>query len=312
MSDTILIVEDDDLVASTMGEALGDEGYRPALAKNGQEALAYLQSHPPPCMILLDLGMPVMDGYSFRREQLADEALAAIPTIVMTGGYVDRRLVDLNVTGWLRKPTGLDSLLSAVKHTARLSPAAADDAPDAALADVYDDDLLLEGVCSFLRSGLHDGEAVVVIATEPSWERILEQLRREDVETSSVLESGQLLRADAAAVLTAVMADGVPSPDQFERLIGEVLGRAAQFGRDCRVRIYGEMVNLLWQRGNVASAIRIEQLWNALLRRHPFSLYCSYLVDGDAMKSADCLAAIAEVHAVVAGRQRVETGVGRR
>src|SRR3954449_12587291 len=86
----ILVVEDDKDLRESLCEALELEGYVAVSAENGQAALRHLATGAKPCMILLDLMMPVMDGWTFRQELLKDRALAAIPVIVMTAATAAR------------------------------------------------------------------------------------------------------------------------------------------------------------------------------------------------------------------------------
>jgi hypothetical protein len=81
---------------------------------------------------------------------------------------------------------------------------------------------------------------------------------------------GQYASLDAAATLSQFMVDGEPSPGRFTEIVGSIIARAANGRR--RVRIFGEMVALLWADGNWAAAIRLEALWNDLARTHSFSL----------------------------------------
>ena len=115
----VLIVDDDGPILDSLGEILAEEGYAVAMARNGQEALAYLAANPSPDCILLDVMMPVMNGYEFRRAQLRDPRLAAIPTLLLTAGHVDGRVADLRLSGWLRKPINLPLLLASVQQHAR-------------------------------------------------------------------------------------------------------------------------------------------------------------------------------------------------
>jgi len=109
----ILIVDDDDDIRLALAEVLEDEGYQVKTAANGSEALTLLRSSETPCMILLDLMMPVMDGWTFREQQLKDPALAEIPVYVISAAG--------NVAGapvtqdrFIPKPIMLDHLLSLV------------------------------------------------------------------------------------------------------------------------------------------------------------------------------------------------------
>jgi CheY-like chemotaxis protein len=80
----ILVVEDDKDLRDSLRDALELEGYVAVCVENGQAALRYLATGARPCVILLDLMMPVMDGWAFRQELLKDQELAAIPVVVMT------------------------------------------------------------------------------------------------------------------------------------------------------------------------------------------------------------------------------------
>ena len=85
MSRGILLVEDDEDIRETLREFLEDEGYEVTAASNGQEALDRLQpSADLPCFVLLDLMMPVMDGWTFLERIASDSRLARLPVIVST------------------------------------------------------------------------------------------------------------------------------------------------------------------------------------------------------------------------------------
>lgn len=108
----ILVVDDDDDIRDTIIQCFGDEGYEAAGARHGQEALDKLRSGASlPCMILLDIMMPVMDGRAFRAEQLRDPRLCDIPIVVVTAnanlGEVE---AELKTAGALRKPVSLKQL----------------------------------------------------------------------------------------------------------------------------------------------------------------------------------------------------------
>jgi CheY-like chemotaxis protein len=120
---TILLVDDDHDVAEALSTVLADEGYDVATASNGHEALMYLKSHIAPRLILLDVMMPVMDGYEFRIEQQRDPAIADIPVVVLTAGSMGERVAELGVTTHMRKPVDLDRLLNEVAQRTDIRPA---------------------------------------------------------------------------------------------------------------------------------------------------------------------------------------------
>ena len=113
----VLIIEDDPDTRDALGELLSGEGYEVATAADGQEGLRRLGAPPRPCLVLLDLMLPAMDGFEFRVRQLEDPELAAIPVIVLSGGGdVERKVARLGVAASLTKPLDLGTLL---EHVAR-------------------------------------------------------------------------------------------------------------------------------------------------------------------------------------------------
>lgn len=106
----VLVVEDDREQRETLCAMLDFEGFDHAEAANGREALDYLENSRAPCVVLLDLDMPVMNGWDFRAKQLADERLSRIPVVVVTandGGLSDRFP---GVVGFLWKPLRFEKL----------------------------------------------------------------------------------------------------------------------------------------------------------------------------------------------------------
>jgi len=110
MSKSVLIIDDDAGIADALSLLLGQEGYEVRVASDGRMALDLLEAQPRPQMILLDLSMPGMDGYAFLRRKQQSDALARIPTFVMSAGDMDNALKELHVSGWLRKPIKLEAL----------------------------------------------------------------------------------------------------------------------------------------------------------------------------------------------------------
>jgi len=113
----ILVVEDDDIIRESLVDFLGDNGYPAVGAVNGRDALVQLHGRPTPCLIVLDLMMPVMDGQTFRQEQLQDPALSHIPTVVMSAhGDLEHVADEVSAVAYLKKPLRLDQLLEVVKQ----------------------------------------------------------------------------------------------------------------------------------------------------------------------------------------------------
>jgi len=115
--DPVLLVEDHWNVREALAATLEEFGHEVKVASDGAEALQLLRAGLHPCVILLDLMMPVMDGFAFRREQRADPALAEIPIIVVSGAVTTTttdRVRDMEVAAVLWKPVDCDRMLGLV------------------------------------------------------------------------------------------------------------------------------------------------------------------------------------------------------
>jgi CheY-like chemotaxis protein len=111
----ILVVDDDQDIRDSLREVLEDEGYEVACVANGREALDYLKAaSTKPCVILLDLMMPVMDGWQFRREQKQDPDIAEIPLVVITA--TGKRQVLIDAADLVMKPLDLNRLFETIER----------------------------------------------------------------------------------------------------------------------------------------------------------------------------------------------------
>ena len=117
-SSNVLVVDDDDDIRDSLIEFLEDHGHQAVGAANGYEALALLDPPRAPfCLIILDLMMPIMDGTTFRDEQLQRPAVADIPVIVVSAYKdVEARAQTLGAVQWLAKPFDLTALLRLVEE----------------------------------------------------------------------------------------------------------------------------------------------------------------------------------------------------
>lgn len=112
----ILVVDDDLGIRDFLSQLLEGEGYRVRTAANGEEAMKELrESIPPPCVVFLDLTMPVMDGWEFRAAQMQDARLQQVPVVVLTAdGQAGTKAAQLGVPDYIQKPVNLKRLLSIV------------------------------------------------------------------------------------------------------------------------------------------------------------------------------------------------------
>lgn len=116
MAKRILVVEDDNSIRELLVELLQSEGYEVTSAVNGLEGLKSLESNKKPDLILIDLMMPVMDGYSFRSEQMKHPVWSKIPVVVMSAeANAKEKMKNFNITAFLSKPVELDTILKTVE-----------------------------------------------------------------------------------------------------------------------------------------------------------------------------------------------------
>ena len=109
----VLIVDDDTDVREMLEMFLADSGYAISSATNGADALAQMRRQPP-CLVLLDLMMPVMSGWQFRERQLEDPALSNVPVICITAAHDPRTVTARLGLPCLQKPVDLEELASIV------------------------------------------------------------------------------------------------------------------------------------------------------------------------------------------------------
>ena len=117
MNHEILIVEDDSALREALAQILSDEGYVLLSARDGLEAVNCLKKGNRPDIILLDLSMPVVNGWEFRMFQKRDPELARIPVVLITaGGYTQEEVAWLEPAALIPKPVDLTLLLSVIQR----------------------------------------------------------------------------------------------------------------------------------------------------------------------------------------------------
>lgn len=147
-------------------------------------------------------------------------------------------------------------------------------------AQIYRDvDELAESVATYLAAGFEGGEPALAVAAPDHWGRIAERLEERGWGHERTEEQELLFLADAEATLGRFIVDGVPSPQLFEDAIGGILDRVADRFPGRRIRVFGEMVNLLSESGRPDAALALEELWNELAETRSFSLLCGYRLD---------------------------------
>lgn len=176
-------------------------------------------------------------------------------------------------------------------------------APDGAahLVQFYESDVfLVNALAGYVTSGLEAGDVCLVVATGAHRSDLDERLASAGVDVAAARRDESYLCLDAAATLAKFLVEGWPDPQRFTQVVGRLVARLMR--RKRHVRVFGEMVALLWAEGNHAAAIRLEELWNDLQHSAPapFTLFCGYALPACAgQDNAEHFAAICQQHSQV-------------
>jgi hypothetical protein len=131
-------------------------------------------------------------------------------------------------------------------------------------------------VGQFLGEGFLVGSPAIVIATPEHRDAISQVLTSHYFDLERLRSADDLIMVDAAAALSQFMRNGMPDAARFNDTMTPVIHQACRGRRNCLIRAYGEMVDVLWKSGDTAAAIRLEMLWNQLAQTHSFTLLCGY------------------------------------
>src|SRR5262249_9376874 len=154
--------------------------------------------------------------------------------------------------------------------------------PDAAehFVQFYDTDaFLLDSLGGFIGTGLAEGFTCIAVATKEHRDGVEQRLNRFGFDLPRITESGKYFSIDAHEALSSLLVNNTPDPRLFRENIGGLLAKAAAGGNP--IRVFGEMVGLLWADGEYETAVALEEMWNQLQSALPFSLLCAYPVVAD-------------------------------
>jgi hypothetical protein len=157
---------------------------------------------------------------------------------------------------------------------------------------------LAESVALYFATGFEAGEPALLVAAAEHLDAFAGALERLGWDAARIEAEARLVVVDARETLAAIIDDGLPSAAAFERVVGGLVDRVGSVGTGAR--IYGEMVNVLNERGEPKAAIVLEELWNQLRRSRRFSLLCGYRLDVfDAATQSGTLPEVCRVHSHV-------------
>jgi hypothetical protein len=162
------------------------------------------------------------------------------------------------------------------------------------LVQLYDQEgAFLDSLSDFVGGGLLHGESVIAIATAAHLGALDTRLRAREFDVDRAIIEDRYVPLDAAGTLAQFMVKGWPDEQRFRALVNGLVERARRGAP--RVRAFGEMVAILWARGEHAATLQVERLWHSQCHIHGFSLLCAYPKSGF---SADAHASIGQICAV--------------
>lgn len=160
------------------------------------------------------------------------------------------------------------------------------------------DDSLYVTVAGFLAEGLVQGQPAIMIATPEHRRAIEDHLCGRLIDCETAKREGDLVILDADATLDLFMVNGQPEGDLFTTNVGRLIEQTLAGRERTTARAYGEMVDVLWKRGQSQAAINLEILWNTLANQYNFALLCGYAM-GSFYKQTRHLEEVAALHSHV-------------
>ena len=153
---------------------------------------------------------------------------------------------------------------------------------------------LIDALETFVGDGIRQGECVVVIATPAHRAALQRRLTAQRIDVWEAVATNRYIALDADAMLSSFMRGNWPDDQLFAFCANNLIGRARSDGRP--VRAFGEMVALLWARGQAGATLRLEHLWHQLCQDQGFPLFCAYPRHGFTPESASTLSEIDATH----------------
>jgi CheY-like chemotaxis protein len=261
----ILVADDHDKTRAAIANLLASDFDVVAAVADGRAAVEAAAAGYPD-VVVLDISMPVLDGF---------EAAALIrdlpdpPRIVFVTAYDDPSIASvafaLGASAVVRKRDMVAELVPAIRRALLFH----------AVCFYEDSPSLARTVARFIGEGLAAGQPAVIVATASHAASIRDQLATDGVNAQERIERGELLILDAHQVLTRLMVNDQLDAECFEETINPLLDKAAGT-RKRPVRIYGEMVDVLWSSGREDAALSLEILWHQVIAGRKCSLLCGY------------------------------------
>jgi len=310
----VLVVEDyapfRRFVCSTLGK--NQELRVVGEASDGFEAVNKAEELRPD-LIVLDIGLPTLNGIEAVRrirefspeskivfvsqESSADvvrealgtgargyvvkghagsELLTAVGTVLEGGQFISGGLTGLDAGDAANLEAGDQGWGGAAQGC--LVPKKSEVVRSHEVAFYSDDAAFVAGFSDFIEDALEAGKAVIVVATAPRRNSLLQRLREQGVDVVAAIERGFYLALDVGETLSTFMENELPDPVRFFKVVGDLIAGAARAtaGEKSRVVICGESASILWAEGKADAAIQVEQFCNHLTKRYEMDILCGF------------------------------------
>jgi CheY-like chemotaxis protein len=252
-------------------------------APDGREAVERARLLRPD-LILLDIGLPGEDGIQVATRLLADDPSARIlflsehqsPELVRaalaTGAY-----------GYVVKSNAGRELLPAMSAIVEgrrfISACVSAPEPFHHAVAFYDDEArLLDDFARYAEPIVKAGNVFLVLSIASRREKLERSLRSRGVDVDGLTNEGQIRWLVVEEALSSIMVDDWPDEMRFSKLMAPIVADATarSTARGTRIAAWGECAPTLWRQGKVEAAVRVEQLWDQMARRHQIETFCSY------------------------------------
>jgi len=152
-------------------------------------------------------------------------------------------------------------------------------APCDHVVQIYENDsAFIDALTGFVGGGIKVNDGIIVIATGQHLQAVRERLQAYAVHVDDLIAEDRYIPLDAGETLSKFMVNNWPDEVLFEKTVTEILERAR--GNNRHVRAFGEMVALLWAKGNSGATVHLEHLWDRFCERASFCLFCAYPRNG--------------------------------
>jgi|SRR5688500_17134010 len=180
-------------------------------------------------------------------------------------------------------------------------------APCDHLVQIYDNEYtFLNTLEGFAGDGFIRGESVIIIATPDHIEALNQRLISHGFDIQTLIANDLYVTLDATEAASKIMVNNWPDEDLFTHFVTSVMTRAAK--KTHKVRVFGEIVSVLWSQGHTGATVQLENLWHRLLNKDPFCLFCAYPKSGFTQDAASSIDTICKTHSkVIDGSARPST-----